>query len=189
MLIDSSTSGLPHDQINLVKRVWDSKDFYARRKMLWLETVQSYSNSSSGWRRREGGYFRDTRTATREGAREGAAEQLPPAKKEGEPPSSRGGVGGRSSGRGWGSQRGSRSGNRIDRNAVVCFNCHKTDHFKSECTEARVTLNRIQSPDPEDVRRMKLSRAVLMGIAVWTQGLADQPFLGGILPLHSLQGK
>ena len=54
--------------------------------MLRLETVQTYSNSSSGWRRREGGYFRDTRTATREGAREGAAEQLPPAKKEGEPP-------------------------------------------------------------------------------------------------------
>ena len=36
--------------------------------------------------RMEAQYFRDTRTATREGAREGAAEQLPPAKKEGEPP-------------------------------------------------------------------------------------------------------
>ena len=146
MLIDSSTSGLPHDQINLVKRLWESKDFYARRKMLQLETVLN-SNSSSGWRRREGGYFRDT---TREGAREGAAEQLPPAKKEGDPPSSRGGVGGRSSGRGWGSQRGSWSGNRIDRNTVVCLNCHKTGHFQSECTEARVTLNRIQSPNSEN---------------------------------------
>ena len=35
MVIESSTSGLSHDQINLVKCLWEFTDFYARRKMLW----------------------------------------------------------------------------------------------------------------------------------------------------------
>ena len=65
------------------------------------------------------------------------------------------GGGGRPSGQGWGSQRGSQLGgrnegsNKKDKSNITCFNWQKIGHYKSECPKERVKLGRIRSPDPE----------------------------------------
>ena len=75
--------------------------------------------------------------------------------RDDEPPSSRGGDGGRPSGQVWVSQRGSRSAgrnecsNKQDKSNITCFNYQKIGHYRSECPEGRVKLGRIRSPDPE----------------------------------------
>ena len=85
----------------------------------------------------------------------GNKDQPPQPRKDGEPPSSRGGGGVRPFGLGWGSQRGSRScgrnkgSNKQDESNISCFNFQKIGHYRSECPEARVKLGRIRSPDPE----------------------------------------
>ncbi len=82
--------------------------------------------------------------------------------KKGEPPSSSGGNSGRSSGQEWGGQRGNRWGNnhgKPDKTSVVCYNCHKTGHYKSECPDSKVKMGRMKSPGRIEGQKLMVRNA------------------------------
>ena len=125
MLLDSNRAETPQQQISTIKRLWDAKNFYARRRM-WRHDPNTTQHT--GWTKRERGYQKDNWTL-------GENQDQPP--KESEPLSNRGRSGGRPSGRVWDGQRGSQSGghpnnvNKSDKNKVICFNCQKVGHYRS----------------------------------------------------------
>ena len=61
----------------------------------------------------------------------------------------------------------------------------------SECTEARVTLNRIKSPNPEDEEDEIIQGSVngYSGPLTLDTGASRSAIPGRYITLHSLQGK
>ncbi len=45
--------------------------------------------------------------------------------------------------------KGGNNHGKPDKTSVVCYNCQKTGHYKSECPDVKVKLGRMKSPGPE----------------------------------------
>ena len=102
MMLEAHKEETTHQQIQTLQRLWQSKDLYAKRRMLRND---SSSTQQTGWRRRDSGPPKNNWHA-------GGQDQTIQHRKEGEPPSSGGGSGGRPSGQGWGGQRGTQWGGK-----------------------------------------------------------------------------
>ena len=140
MLLDSSKAEMQHQQILIIKRLWDAKNFYAQRRM-WRH--DQHSTQQVSWKKDEGGYQKYNWMS---GGNKDHRAQPP---REGESLSNRGKGSGRSSGQGWDGQRcRKRRVIKLDESSVTSFNCQKLDHYRSECSEPRIRLRGIHSTDP-----------------------------------------